>query len=413
MRIHPAAKSIPEMLPDDFAGIKADIEARGLIVPIETYDGQLLDGRHRLRACQELGIEPRTLEVDLNGMSPAEYVWSVNGARRHLTASQKAAVAVEMLPELEKAAKERQGTRTDLEHSGKNSGMLDSGEARKKAAALVGVNPHYVSDAARIKKESPRLFDEIKSGEKTIVDARKQERKERQAANEAKLAAKVGDCVDWRVTDDQSVIQCDVVITDPPYGILDEPWEPSDREAVTRAWLNRWNDCNAGLILSFFSQRHMWDARRWFDECLDNYAFQQMFVWHYPNNIKQRSRKWAKLTWEPIFVYRRKGSEKKIGVYGTEWGNGLNGFDCHVAAVPQSNFNGVDCKIHPAQKPVSVMRWLVNATTQQGDLVADPFCGSGTTGIAAQQLNRRFHGIETDGDMAEIAQRRIKAYGVQ
>jgi hypothetical protein len=43
-----------------------------------------------------LKIEPTTVEVDLDGMTPAEYVWSVNGVRRHLTPSQRAAVAVEL-----------------------------------------------------------------------------------------------------------------------------------------------------------------------------------------------------------------------------------------------------------------------------------------------------------------------------
>ena len=86
--------------------------------------------------------------------------------------------------------------------------------------------------------------------------------------------------------------------------------------------------------------------------------------------------------------------------------------DSHVAAVPQSNFNGADRKVHPAQKPVSVMRWLVNALTRPGDLVVDPFAGSGTTGIAAVQLGRAFHGIETDATYRTDAERRIASYGV-
>jgi len=57
------------------------------------------------------------------------------------------------------------------------------------------------------------------------------------------------------------------------------------------------------------------------------------------------------------------------------------------------------------------MRWLVNALTEQGETVADPFCGSGTTGIACGQLNRQFHGIETDETYRDLATRRIKSYG--
>jgi DNA modification methylase len=57
------------------------------------------------------------------------------------------------------------------------------------------------------------------------------------------------------------------------------------------------------------------------------------------------------------------------------------------------------------------MAWLVNALTVPNELVADPFCGSGTTGIAALQLGRRFHGIETDPEFLELAKGRIASYG--
>jgi len=246
-----------------------------------------------------------------------------------------------------------------------------------------------------------------------ISDGKKEDRKIRQAEKEAELAKAAGDCDEWTVTKKQDVVQCAAIITDPPYGILAEEWEPDDLESMTRDWLARWNECGADLILSFFSQRYMWDAKTWFDDCLVGYEFQQLLVWHYPNNKSPQSRKGFKQTWEPVFFYRKKGSDREIVVGGTEWGAGLNDFDCHVAAVPQSNFNDADRKVHPAQKPVSVMRWLVNAATLPGDMIVDPFCGSGTTGIASRQMGRRFHGIETDAGMAKTARRRIKAYGVQ
>jgi len=250
-------------------------------------------------------------------------------------------------------------------------------------------------------------------GELTLKDAKKQARKDAQVKKEETLVKEASNSGEWTVTTSQSVVQCNALITDPPYGILKEEWEPNDLESMTRDWLTRWNKCGAELILSFFSQRFLWGAKTWFDECLTNYTFQQLMVWHYANNKKPQSRMGFKQTWEPIFFYRHTDSKKQIGVGGSEWGDGLNDFDCHVAAVPQSNFNDADRKVHPAQKPVSVMRWLVNATTQRGDLVIDPFCGSGTTGIAVLQLGRQFHGIEKDKTIATVARRRIKAYGIQ
>jgi DNA modification methylase len=78
---------------------------------------------------------------------------------------------------------------------------------------------------------------------------------------------------------------------------------------------------------------------------------------------------------------------------------------------PQSNFTGADEKVHPFQKPLGCMRWLVENLTEPGDLVVDPFGGSGTTGIAAVQLGRRAHLIEIESEYRELAERRLAAFG--
>lgn len=61
------------------------------------------------------------------------------------------------------------------------------------------------------------------------------------------------------------------------------------------------------------------------------------------------------------------------------------------------------------QKPLPLMLELVSLFTDPGDLILDPFCGSGTTGIAALRLGRRFVGIEKNESMAELARERIQA----
>jgi site-specific DNA-methyltransferase (adenine-specific) len=78
----------------------------------------------------------------------------------------------------------------------------------------------------------------------------------------------------------------------------------------------------------------------------------------------------------------------------------------------------VDCNnprvvhVHPTQKGVALMRWLVRLVTRPGDLVIDPFCGSGTTGVAAVMEGRRFLGIELDAEgegHADVARERIRS----
>jgi site-specific DNA-methyltransferase (adenine-specific) len=64
---------------------------------------------------------------------------------------------------------------------------------------------------------------------------------------------------------------------------------------------------------------------------------------------------------------------------------------------------------HPTTKPLGLMLRLVEIFTDPGDLVLDPFCGSGTTGVACIRLGRRFIGIEKDATYAAVARERLEA----
>jgi site-specific DNA-methyltransferase (adenine-specific) len=64
---------------------------------------------------------------------------------------------------------------------------------------------------------------------------------------------------------------------------------------------------------------------------------------------------------------------------------------------------------HPTQKPLRLLRRALLASSEEGDLVLDPFCGSGTTGVAAKELGRFFVGAEMEREYCELAARRIPA----
>jgi DNA modification methylase len=67
---------------------------------------------------------------------------------------------------------------------------------------------------------------------------------------------------------------------------------------------------------------------------------------------------------------------------------------------------------HPTVKPIDLMRWLVRLITPEDGLVLDPFCGSGSTGIAAGLEGRRFLGIEREAEYVDIARSRIAHWEV-
>ena len=65
-------------------------------------------------------------------------------------------------------------------------------------------------------------------------------------------------------------------------------------------------------------------------------------------------------------------------------------------------------KGHPTQKNIETMEWLIERLTNEGDIVLDPFMGSGTTGVACQNLNRDFIGCELSDEYFEMEQKRLQ-----
>ena len=65
-------------------------------------------------------------------------------------------------------------------------------------------------------------------------------------------------------------------------------------------------------------------------------------------------------------------------------------------------------KVHPTQKPITLFSPLVADFSNPGDLILDPFCGSGTTLVAAAMLGRRYIGIEIEEKYVKIAEERLR-----
>jgi len=89
LKFHPLAGIFPLMEGAEFDALVADIRANGLQQNIALYEGKILDGRNRYRACPAAGVAPVTYNADRLITDPAAYVISANLHRRHLTAEQK------------------------------------------------------------------------------------------------------------------------------------------------------------------------------------------------------------------------------------------------------------------------------------------------------------------------------------
>lgn len=183
LQFHDVANIFPYMTDEEFAALKTDIAENGQREPIWLHDGKIIDGRNRYRACVELGIKPKFRLWDEQG-SLVQFVLSLNLHRRHLTSSQRAALATEIEPliaaELEELRRKKISETRVLVHEQMGELLRPSNgdergpKASEIAAQNLNTNGKYVSDAKTIKKEAPDLFAQVKAGEKSIPEAKRE-----------------------------------------------------------------------------------------------------------------------------------------------------------------------------------------------------------------------------------------------
>lgn len=160
MQMHPAAEIFPRMTPEDFERFKADISANGLREPVWLYEGLVLDGRHRMMACEELGIEPSFREY--TGDDPAGFVVSLNLHRRHLDTSQRAMVAARL-------ANLSHGQRADYLQAERQFCLSVT---QSDAAELLNVGERSVRSARTVLNEGvPELIEAVEQGEVAVSAA--------------------------------------------------------------------------------------------------------------------------------------------------------------------------------------------------------------------------------------------------
>lgn len=96
-------------------------------------------------------------------------------------------------------------------------------------------------------------------------------------------------------------------------------------------------------------------------------------------------------------IFLRKGKAKRINNCGT----------ADILRVPNIKLKGEDGKnLHDTEKPIELMKIMIDNSSNEGDIVFDPFMGIGSTGVACLELNRRFIGVELDEQYFPIAKYR-------
>lgn len=225
----------------------------------------------------------------------------------------------------------------------------------------------------------------------------------------------LGDCLEvMKQIPDKSI---DAIICDLPYGTTSNKWDSVIN--LDALWMQYKRICNGAIVLT---------AQTPFDKVLGYSNLKMLkyeWIWVKENGTGFLNAKKAPLkNHENVLVFCDKqptyNPQMRTGFkpYKQKAGRASSNYRPQIGnIVTESNgdryplsvieFQRDKNKLHPTQKPIALMEYLVKTYTNEGDTVLDNCMGSGTTGVACKNLNRKFIGIEQDPTYFQIAKERI------
>ena len=246
----------------------------------------------------------------------------------------------------------------------------------------------------------------------------------------------LGDSIDWLKSLESD--SADLVFADPPYNIKKAEWDTFDSQISYIEWSIRWIK-EAARVLKQSGSLYVCG----FSEILADlkhpasqyFHSNRWLVWHYRNKANL-GKDWGR-SHESILHFR-KSEDFRLRIdnvriqYGnhtlkypvhpqaatSQYGNGkrhdelwtpnpLGAKPKDVIEIP-TTCNGMGEKTpHPTQKPEELLRRLILAASDEGQLVIDPFSGSGTTLVSAEQLGRKWMGCDLEAQYNEWAVKRL------
>ena len=435
--VHPAAELFPMMNAAALQELADDIREHGQREPVILFDGAVLDGRNRLRACEMAGVEPRFVTRDDVG-DPIDFVLSLNKHRRHLEPQQLATLGVRVRAAYAAAAEERARVGREAGREARwssNGPLLDhpaptqDNDARSlvQAAKQVGAGINATATMAAVLRDAPEVFAAVESGAiTTVTDAKRiaampeAQRAEvlvrvasgeepRRAALDIK-AAEVrgrisaqssgdpceprihhGDGLEWMRSLPES--NADVLITDPLYSS-----DIEDIAAYARAWLPlAWSKVKPTGRAYVFIGSYPHEVAAYLAVCAEHgIPVEQLLIWSYTNTMGPRPKMRYFLNYQTVLY-----------IVGPD----AAPLDCELltelcAAREEYHPARSAERVYQWQKPTEIVEAYIRHSTRAGDLVIDPFAGSGTTMVCAAKLGRRSIGCEISSDVVAIAEGR-------
>jgi site-specific DNA-methyltransferase (adenine-specific) len=466
---HPESARVPPMRKAEFEALVHDVRERGVLVPLEVLTvpeeggetNYVLDGCNRLRAAREVGLLAVPVrDAPIGDLDPVLYILRSASLRRHLSDDQRAVLAEQerqyLADQSNQARAKAAGSvggrgRSRPEDSSAANAAAElsevevrdrSQEVRERVAGGHNISSWKVRQAQRVAAASPELAEQVRTGEKRLAEAvREVERAAKARALEEAAEANRGggqagewelqatDCIEGLAQLGEGEVR--LIFADPPYnesidyGFGKEADSLSERDYLhwTEQWMEAcvrvlsddgamwvlisedWADDFGYLLRTKGLRRRRWVVWREtfgayssnnFGRCARHLFYyvkdQDKFVFH-ADAVRVESARLAE--------YEDPRADPAGKVMSNVWtisrvmGN-------HSERLPG----------FPTQLPLDLLRPIVAACSDPGDWVLDPFTGSGTTGVAALELGRRFVGFERNPRFVEWARRRLSLVGL-
>jgi ParB-like chromosome segregation protein Spo0J len=403
---------VPKLSPQEYESLKQSIKINGLHIPVVVNQySVLLDGYHRYKACQELGIKPNIQVKILPGsLEEKLFVIGVNLKRRQLTHAQKVELGEALKPIYGELARRNRmsnlrqntrinGSRCNNQLTGSSGSNDPLGRVNAIVAKEVGLSTTTYQRGETILKEAPELWEnQVRTGKLAINKAysihkrnlKKEKILKSSLANNQPTKDTLlihGDFVEKSSTInlDNSI---DLIFTDPPYG---------------KEWLPLYEDLAriAARVLKIGGSLVTNAGHSIIPEVI-NYMVNAGLTYWWPLAVKLSGRfarehhRGISIKWKPLLWFV-KGEKRNIVDY--------------LADYIESDTTE-KLLLEWEQSPVEAEH-VISRLTVENQKVFDPMMGSGTTGIAALRLNRMFVGIEINKERFEVASRRIMTANVK
>jgi DNA modification methylase len=455
LEFHPYSELLPPLSQADYAALEADIKRAGKILfPGMKLEGKILDGRHRYAIGKKLGIpmEFETFDPAVHG-DPAAWVLS-KATGRQLANEQRPFVAVRFLGVFEAAARERQrkagGHSTDS--ASRKSAPDTKGKASEKAGEFWGCSSRSIEQAKLIEKVAPDLFDLGFAGRTRGADGKvrpginvsralaeyKRREKIKQLDAGAAAARKHFHAIDakrpYEIVEADALVELEgidvrprLIFTDPRYNLGLDYGQGAKADQTPEKdyldWCGKWIRLCADALSEDGSMFVMIDLKHqaeiWLRMKAAGLHFRTSILWY------EKFGNYNPATFTPrcrMIHYFAKNENRHVWnadtilipsarelVY-----NDARRVDSGMVPpnvwddIPRLNDNDPErMPGFPTQIPKALARRIVLAASDPGDVVLDPFNGTGTTGDAAITEGRLYVGIDIVKRNVEFSQKRL------